>query len=464
MPTLVPRLAFTPRLLALAALSLAPHAARAQLPPPAISPSAKAPAAKPAKPKAPALPAQKAPASGLPAPALRAPAAPKAPDEAQATGETESALQAPAEVLEPAPSTEAEGDGGVIIVPQDATEFPARPSAPQAKPKALARPKPPIARVGGVDVSSGTESIALARLQKEHQNRLAQPVVLRLGAREFWATRAELGASLPLPVLLRAARLRARPGQPSDVALRYEMDEAVAQKYLQKLAPTVRREPQPIGDGATGRAGEELSIGGSLARVKAAVSGGGTEVELLSSAIAFVPRPQLKVEVASSGDARFPVVLADYSTRYNARLTDRTENLRISAREVNNTILQPGEVFSANASIGPRSTSRGFRAAHIFMGKKVVDGVGGGICQCATTVYNAAREAGLPIVERHSHSLPVPYATPANDATIYWGQKDMKFRNNTGVPIMVRAFLKNGRFHAQILGTQPVTAVPAVRP
>lgn len=487
--------ALTPRLFALAALSLAPHVAQAQLPPPAIAPSAKKPA-KPAAPKSSAAPArheQKAPTISLPAPALPAPAlpapAPDAPevpavdqalDAAQAqvpaTAEPtpevpEAEVQVDAPQPEPLsePSSEAvESDSGVIIVPQDATEFPSHPSAPQTKtkPKAPAKPKKLTARVGGVDVSGGTEAAALAKLQKEHGNRLSQPVVLRLGAREFWSTRAELGASLPLPVLLRAARLRARPSQPAEVALRYELEDAAALKYLQKIAPLIRREPQPIGDGATGRAGEELSLGGSLARVKAAVAGGGTEVELLSSAIPFVPKPQPKVEVevVSSGDARFPIVLADYSTRYNARLSDRTENLRISAREVNGTILQPGEVFSANASIGPRSTSRGFRAAHIFMGKKVVDGVGGGICQCATTVYNAALEAKLPIVERHSHSQPVSYATPQNDATIYWGQKDMKFRNNTNAPIMVRTFLKDGRFHAQILGARPATAVPTVRP
>ncbi len=293
--------------------------------------------------------------------------------------------------------------------------------------------------------------------------------MLRLGARAWWTTRAELGARLPLATLLRAARERARPEQPSDVALRYELDEATALKYLRKIAPSVRREPQPIGDGATGRAGQELSIGGSLARVKAIVESGGTQAELLSSVLNFVPRPQPKAAPSpiesvgkaapSSGDAQFPLLLAEYSTHYNARLSDRTQNLRIAAREMNNTVVQAGEVFSANQAIGPRSTDRGFRAAHIFMGKKVIEGVGGGICQSATTVYNAAVGAKLPIVERHSHSLPVSYATPANDATIYWGQLDMKFRNNTGGPILVRTFLKGNRFHAQILGARPAASL-----
>jgi hypothetical protein len=282
----------------------------------------------------------------------------------------------------------------------------------------------------------------------------------------------ELGASLPLVDLMRAARERARPSKPSDVALRFEVDEAAASKYLLALAPSVRRAPEAIGDGSTGRDGEELSVSGSLARVKALVESGETSVELLSRTIAFVPKPQPKVEpkpepkvepkvdaktngkTVSSGSERFPVLLAAYSTKFKVSQRDRTENLRVAAREMDNTVLQPGEVFSANAAIGPRSTRRGFRAAHIFMGRRVVDGVGGGICQTATTLYNAAREARLPIVERHSHSLPVPYATPQNDATIYWGQKDMKFRNNTGAPILVRTFIKGSRFHAQIFGAK----------
>ncbi len=431
------------RFLALA-LSLVRHDARAQLPAPARARSSSpAPAPAPVRHK-----------STSSAPALPAPA--------QGTSASPEAVPSSAAPESKAPASAEQNNDGVIIVPQDALEVP-NTSAPAPQP-APAKPKI-VARVGGVDVSSGTETAALNKLRAAHLNRLSQPIVLRLGAREWWTTRSELGASLPLSTLLRAARERARPNKPYDVALRYELNEAITQKYLQKIAPSVRREPQAIGDGATGRAGEELSIGGSLARIKAIVEGGGTQVELLPSVVDFIPRPQPKAAPRaveggpSSGDARFPILLGEYSTHYNARLEDRTENLRIAAREMNGTILQPGEVFSTNLAIGPRSTDRGFRAAHIFMGKKVIEGVGGGICQSATTVYNAALGARLPIVERHSHSLPVSYATPQNDATIYWGQLDMKFRNNTGAPILVRTFLKGGRFHAQILGARSAASV-----
>jgi hypothetical protein len=361
------------------------------------------------------------------------------------------------------PSGDSSSDTGVLIVPPDASEIPLRPpikATPTPRPKAPQAAPRAVIRVGGADVSTGSESQALASLRAAHSSRLEQPVVLRLGAREWWTTREELGARLPLLDLLRGARSRARIGQVTDLPLRYGLDEPTALKYLQGLAPKVRREPQEVGAGA-GRDGEELSIGGSLARVRAALEAGDTTVELLSRPIAFVPKPREETPVTElpmqgvgvqSGDARFPVLLAEYSTKFNARLRDRTVNLKVAAQQIDRTVVPHNGVFSANQSIGPRTTTRGFRAAHIFMGKRVVDGVGGGICQSATTVYNAARAAKLPIVERHSHSLPVPYATRANDATIYWGQKDMRFRNTTGGPILVRTFLKGNRFHAQIFG------------
>jgi vancomycin resistance protein YoaR len=85
----------------------------------------------------------------------------------------------------------------------------------------------------------------------------------------------------------------------------------------------------------------------------------------------------------------------------------------------------------------------------------VVSGVGAGICQCASNLYNAALLAGLPIVERHPHMFKVPYVPASRDATLYWGNKDLRFRNNTGGPIYVEAQLRGGRFHVRLLGTQP---------
>lgn len=165
-------------------------------------------------------------------------------------------------------------------------------------------------------------------------------------------------------------------------------------------------------------------------------------------------RPNASME-ATSGPQPLHL-LARFSTPYDARIRGRTNNLRMAARLVNGTVVPPGATFSANQTIGPRHAAAGWREAKMFVSGQVVSGVGAGICQCSTTIYNAALLAGLPIVERHPHSFRVDYAPPSRDAAIYWGGKDMRFRNNTAGPIIVQTWLRGGRFHARLLGTEPV--------
>lgn len=160
--------------------------------------------------------------------------------------------------------------------------------------------------------------------------------------------------------------------------------------------------------------------------------------------------------LAAGGSLRGLHLLAGFSTPYDARLRGRTNNLRMAARLVNGTVVPPRATFSANRAIGPRHAAAGWREAKMFVSGQVVSGVGAGICQCSSTIYNAALLAGLPIVERHPHSFRVDYAPPSRDAAIYWGSKDMRFRNDTAGPIYVQTFLRGGRFHARLYGTQPV--------
>ena len=352
------------------------------------------------------------------------------------------------------------GDDGVQILPP---QNPNPTDNPIAKTPPVALPVKKISRtVGGVQIAGLDNIEALQKLQDAHDGRLQQPIVLRLGKREWWRTRAELGVSISYEAMLKAAK-EVPPGKNGvdvKIPLRFTLDRAQALDALNEIAPDVLKEVKSTGvvnNRTTGTDGEELNIGGSIVRLTQGIEGepSGLQIDLMTRRVPFVPQIiQPKIEGPSSGDARFPVLLANFSTKYNPRLEARSENLRIAAREINGTIVENGAVFSTNQAIGRRDTSRGFRPAHIFMGKKVVEGVGGGICQSATTVYNAALEAKLQIVERHSHSLPVSYAPSSRDATIYWGSKDMRFRNNTGTPILIKTFLRDNRFHTQIFGSK----------
>jgi len=144
--------------------------------------------------------------------------------------------------------------------------------------------------------------------------------------------------------------------------------------------------------------------------------------------------------------------LATYTTYYNVNEVQRTENVRLSAEFINNTILMPGQEFSYNNTVGERSTDRGFKVAKVYQGGQVVDGLGGGICQTSSTLYNAVLYADLEVIERKNHSLSVAYVPLGRDATVSYGTVDFKFKNNKKTPIKIETAVSNGTLTVKILG------------
>ena len=130
-------------------------------------------------------------------------------------------------------------------------------------------------------------------------------------------------------------------------------------------------------------------------------------------------------------------VLSSFSTAY-AGTADRTHNLQLAVSLLDGTIVRPGEVFSLNARVGERTAERGFRSAPVIVGGEYKEGVGGGVSQVATTIFNAAWEAGLKIVERNPHSLYISRYPLGRDATVNYPNLDLKFLNDTGRPLVVR--------------------------
>lgn len=100
-------------------------------------------------------------------------------------------------------------------------------------------------------------------------------------------------------------------------------------------------------------------------------------------------------------------------------------------------VLQSGEVFSFNKTVGERTSAAGYREAKIFVGNTIVSGLGGGICQTATTLYNAGLESKLEIIERYPHTLPVAYIGKGRDATVSWNGADLKMRNCLAKPVKI---------------------------
>ncbi|MGN0818168.1 MAG: VanW family protein [Candidatus Coproplasma sp.] len=146
-----------------------------------------------------------------------------------------------------------------------------------------------------------------------------------------------------------------------------------------------------------------------------------------------VPRT-LDIESVKRGTVK----LCSFSTRFDGSNLPRTANIRLAASKINGTILLPGESFSFNNTVGARTLSNGFQFAKIISGGVFVDGVGGGVCQVSTTLYNAAVLAGMQICEFHPHSLAVSYVAPSRDAMVSGTYFDLKFKNNTKTPVYVR--------------------------
>ena len=151
------------------------------------------------------------------------------------------------------------------------------------------------------------------------------------------------------------------------------------------------------------------------------------------------------------GTEAFPDLLSDYSTRYTGS-ANRTTNLILAANKINGTVLMPGETFSYNKIVGARTIAAGYREAPIYVSGKVVDGVGGGICQIATTLYNAAVYANLEITQRTNHQFVPSYAPASRDATVVYGAIDFQFKNNRNYPIKIQCSVSGGIANFKIFG------------
>lgn len=153
----------------------------------------------------------------------------------------------------------------------------------------------------------------------------------------------------------------------------------------------------------------------------------------------------------------FKDTLSTSSTRFstsNKNDANRGINIKLASSKINGTILLPGETFSFNDVVGPRTTDRGYQIAHVYMNGKIVDDVGGGICQVSTTLYNSTLKADLETVYRSNHMFTVGYVPYGQDAAVSYGSTDFKFKNNTKMPLKVQVIVSSdNRITFSILGT-----------
>lgn len=134
----------------------------------------------------------------------------------------------------------------------------------------------------------------------------------------------------------------------------------------------------------------------------------------------------------------FQAELGSYCTSLADRSEAQRHNIGQAVRALDGVVVEPGETWSFNRAVGPRTPERGYREAPAFMERDLVTSLGGGICQVSSTVYNAAAQAGMTIVERHPHFRRVASVPAGRDATVWYGMADLRFKNPFTHPVTLR--------------------------
>lgn len=219
---------------------------------------------------------------------------------------------------------------------------------------------------------------------------------------------------------------------------------------VQKIRDEIYKEPQDAYYTSTPFAVyphvDGVDFGVSIDEAKNLLNGETNEITIpLKITTPNVTTNQIGVEA-------FPDLLATYSTTFSTRNTNRTTNIKLSSNKINGVVLMPGEEFSYNTVVGQRTAAAGYKTAAVYVGGKVENGIGGGICQVSSTLYNTALRANLEIVKRSNHRFDTGYVPLSTDATVSWGGPEFIFKNSRKYPIKIVSTVSGGRIKIDIYG------------
>ena len=147
--------------------------------------------------------------------------------------------------------------------------------------------------------------------------------------------------------------------------------------------------------------------------------------------------------------------ISTFTTDMGTSSSNRIHNVQLMAQYIDGTVIKPGDTFSFNDRVGPRTVERGFREGQMIIGSLLLPAIGGGVCQTATTLFNNAFELGLPIVERHNHSFYISHYPLGRDATVSWGGPDFVFKNDLKTGILIKTRYTTSTLTFSFYGTHP---------
>lgn len=240
-----------------------------------------------------------------------------------------------------------------------------------------------------------------------------------------------------------------------DISLPYTFDENAVKNAVLEIEKQVAVEPK---DSTITRENGTFTITEEESGIDLAVS------ETTTKLLAMVQAQQsgdmeaefieIPPKVTKAENEKATTLIGSFYTNFSSGAVGRNENLRVGCANINGTVLLPGEVFSMNEGLGPQTYANGYRNAAVIVNGKLEDGLGGGVCQITTTLYNAVIFAELEVVERKNHSLPVAYVPLGRDAAIAGDYTDFKFKNNTEYPVYIEAYLDGNKLITNLYGNE----------
>ena len=245
--------------------------------------------------------------------------------------------------------------------------------------------------------------------------------------------------------------------EPKAGAVNVVLDSAGIERKLHPLVKPFTRKPEDAtfrvsGDRAyviKAKNGTTLDVRGAQSAIYEAGTGAGRRLAVLGLATLA---PELTTKDAKALGIREPI--STFTTDMGLSSSNRIWNVHLLGNYLDGTIVKAGETFSYNEIVGPRTIERGFREGQMIFGGVLIPSIGGGVCQTATTIFNAAFEAGLPVTERHNHSWYISHYPMGRDATVSWGGPDLVFKNDLKHAILIDVSYTDATFTISFYGTK----------
>ena len=313
----------------------------------------------------------------------------------------------------------------------------------------------PKVKIQGVEIGGKSKEEAKNILNKYFSNEISKKVIkIKVGNKEYDLKSEDVGVQVSFNDTIEEAYNYGKSGntlaryknleKEKEYPIKVIFDDNKVNEYLSSIEKEVDKSAKDatieLKDGGFeikgGSDGSKLNINKLKNDITKELSSDEFNGEVVVNADMETVKPNVKEEDLKSINTK----ISSFSTNFGTSIDGRVTNIKKAAAAVNGTVVMPGEEFSYNKVVGDTTAERGYEKAGTYVGNKVVEGYGGGICQVSSTLYNAVMGANIRSTERLNHNMPVSYVGIGCDATIAYGYIDYKFKNTLKHPIYISSY------------------------